>query len=74
MDFLDVNVLDNAWRPDYARHEEIARYLQSLVNGVEAFAIPSLSFSGFLRIVTHPRIFDPPDPVEDVLQFIDQLR
>jgi uncharacterized protein len=27
-----------------------------------------------LRIVTHPRIFDPPDPVEDVLQFVEQLR
>ena len=74
MDFLDVNVLVNAWRPDSARHEEFARYLQSLVNGPEAFAIPSLSFSGLLRIATHPRIFNPPDPVEDVLKFVDQLR
>jgi uncharacterized protein len=74
MDFLDVNVLVNAWRPDSARHEEFARYLQALVNGVEAFAIPLLSVSGLLRIVTHPRIFDPPDAIEDVLKFVDQLR
>lgn len=74
MDCLDVNVLVNAWRPDSARHATFARYLQSLVDGLEAFAIPSLSFSGLLRIATHPRIFDPPDPVNDVLKFIDQLR
>jgi uncharacterized protein len=74
MDFLDVNVLVNAWRPDSERHAEFARYLQSLVDGPEAFAIPSLSLSGLLRIVTHPRIFDPPDPMDDVLKFVDQLR
>jgi toxin-antitoxin system PIN domain toxin len=74
MDFLDVNVLVNAWRPDSARHEEFARYLQSLVNGLEAFAIPSLSFSGLMRIATHPRIFDPPDAINDVLKFVEQLR
>jgi toxin-antitoxin system PIN domain toxin len=74
MDCLDVNVLVNAWRPDSVRHVEFARYVQSLVDGLEAFAIPSLSLSGLLRIVTHPRIFDPPDSVDDILKFVDQLR
>jgi toxin-antitoxin system PIN domain toxin len=30
--------------------------------------------SGFLRIVTHPRIFDPPTPIEPALQFAEALR
>ena len=29
--------------------------------------------SGFLRIVTHPRIFDPPSPVEQALAFVEAL-
>ena len=29
--------------------------------------------SGFLRVVTHPRIFDPPTPLEDALVFVDTL-
>jgi toxin-antitoxin system PIN domain toxin len=74
MDFLDVNVLVNAYRPDAPRHSEFSRYLQTLVDGVEAFGIPSVSLSGLLRITTHPRIFNPPNPLDDVLKFVDQLR
>lgn len=30
--------------------------------------------SGFLRIVTHTRIFDPPSRLQDALAFTEQLR
>jgi toxin-antitoxin system PIN domain toxin len=30
--------------------------------------------SGFLRIVTNPRVFDPPSSVEDALSFADRVR
>ena len=29
--------------------------------------------SGFLRVVTHPRVFSPPSPVDRALQFIDEI-
>ncbi len=30
--------------------------------------------SGFLRVVTHPRVFNEPDSVEDALGFVEGLR
>ncbi len=33
-----------------------------------------LVLSGFLRIVTHPKIFDPPSRLEDALAFVETLR
>lgn len=74
MDFLDVNVLVNAYRGDAAGHSGFAKFVQSLVDGSQPFAIPSVSLSGLLRIATHPRIFKPPSPLEDVLTFVEQLR
>ena len=33
-----------------------------------------LVLSGFARVVTHPRVFDPPVPVAEALAFADALR
>ena len=40
----------------------------------EAFAISDLVLSGFLRIVTHPRIFARPSPFDHALEFADVIR
>jgi len=74
MDLLDVNVLVNAYRRDAPRHRQFAKFIQSLANGVEPFAIPPVVFSGFFRIVTHPRVFSPPSKFGDALKFTEQLR
>jgi toxin-antitoxin system PIN domain toxin len=74
MDVLDVNVLVSAYRGEVPEHSKYFAYVQRLVNGSETFAIPSLSLSALIRITTHPRIFIPPSPIEDVLKFADQLR
>jgi toxin-antitoxin system PIN domain toxin len=74
MDLLDVNVLVNAYRRDAPSHPGFAEFVQSLVSNSQPFAVPSLSFTGLIRIVTHPRIFNPPSPIDDVLKFVEQLR
>jgi toxin-antitoxin system PIN domain toxin len=74
MDFLDVNILVNAFRPDAARHREFLQYVQSLIEADQPFAISSVVFSGFLRIVTHPKIFKYPNELKDARKFSDQLR
>jgi toxin-antitoxin system PIN domain toxin len=74
MDLLDVNILVNAFRRDAPRHSEFLQYIQSLVDGSQPFAIPSVVFSGFFRIVTHPRIFNRPSTFKDALAFAEQLR
>ena len=70
----DVNVLVYAFRDDARNHERYKRWLDELMNGDEAFGTSELVFSGFLRIVTHPRIFNPPDLIETALEFVEQVR
>jgi toxin-antitoxin system PIN domain toxin len=74
MDVLDVNVLVNAYRGESKDHSAFAQFVMSLLNGNKPFAVPSLSLSGLVRIATHPRVFKPPSPIDDVLTFVEQLR
>lgn len=74
MILLDVNVLVDAFRGDQPRHPVIRSWLDGIVDGDAAFGIPELVLSGFLRIVTHPRVFNEPDGIEDALDFAERLR
>lgn len=70
----DVNVLVYAFRPDLAPHALNRRFLLDLLEGDEAFGLSGSVLSGFVRVVTHPRIFETPDPIEDALAFTETLR
>ena len=70
----DVNVLVYAFRGESPRHRDYRAWLESLMNGDAAYGIADLACSGFLRIVTHPRTFDPPAPVALALDFVNRLR
>ncbi|HPG28715.1 MAG TPA: type II toxin-antitoxin system VapC family toxin [Myxococcota bacterium] len=73
MVLLDVNVLVYAFRTDAEQHTAHRAFVESLVEGEEAFGLSSLVLSGFLRIVTHPRIFATPDPLNEALAFVRAL-
>lgn len=70
----DVNILIHAFRTDAPRHERLHGWLEDLVYSDSGFALADLVLSGFLRVVTHPRVFDPPTPLADALQFAEALR
>lgn len=70
----DVNVLIYAFREDAPEHRAYRGWLESVVNGREAFALSELVLSGVLRVLTHPRIFDPPTPLAAAMEFADALR
>lgn len=74
MDCLDVNVLVNAHRRDAADHQKFAKFVRMRSKSREPFAVPSIVFSGFLRIVTHPKIFSPPSTLEEALHFVNSMR
>ena len=74
MILFDVNVLVHAFREDAPRHLEIRRWLEERVYSEGAFGLSDVVLSGFLRVVTHPRVFDPPTPLEDALAFVESLR
>jgi len=71
---VDVNVLVNAFREDSPDHLPFRSWLTELVNSEIPFGVADLVLSGFLRITTHPKIFDPPSPLEDALRFVEILR
>ena len=70
----DVNVLVYVHREEAPDHRAFSQWWQDLISSDEAVGIADLVLSGFLRIVTHPRIFDPPTPLETALQFVEQIR
>ena len=70
----DVNVLVAAYRDDASEHASCRPWLKAVLGGDEAFAISDLVLSGFLRIVTHPRIFRRPSPPDEALSFANVIR
>ncbi len=69
MQLPDVNVLIYAHREDAPEHERYAAWLQALTTSDEPFALSDTVLSGFLRIVTNPRVFDPATPMDTALAF-----
>ena len=74
MKLVDVNVLVYAHRGEVERHAEYRAWLEELVNGDSEFGMADEILSGFLRVTTHPRIFNPPTPLDKALQFADAIR
>lgn len=70
----DVNILVYAFRPDATDHERYRDWLQDLVDGPAAFGCSDVVLSGFLRIVTHPRVFASPDSLEAATAFATAVR
>ena len=70
----DVNVLIYAHFEDIvAEHTAYARWLTRLATGSEPFALSVLVLSGFVRIATNHRIFDPPSTLENAFAFVSSL-
>jgi len=69
----DVNVLVYAHREDTPNHTAYREWLESVINSDQAYGIADLVLSGFLRVVTHPRVFDPPTELEVALEDLDCL-
>lgn len=70
----DVNVLIYAHREDARDHARYRQWLEDLLNSDARFAVSELVLSGFLRIATHPRIFDPPSTLDEALEFSEIIR
>lgn len=70
----DVNVLVAAYRDDAPEHKSCRPWLENVLGGDEAFAVSDLVLSGFLRIVTHPRVFIHPSPRDEALKFANVIR
>lgn len=74
MILLDVNVLVYAARTDAPRYDEHRRWLDSVVKAEAPFGLSELVLSGVVRILTNPRVFVNPMPLDAALAFVNGLR
>src|SRR5712692_11174363 len=70
----DVNVLVYAHRKDATDHASFRNWLEAVVSSDHAYGMSELVLSGFLRVVTHPRIFKQPTPLRAALAFAAEVR
>lgn len=70
---VDTNVLVLAHRSDSDGHAAAARWLTRAAESEEPWSIPVFCLVEFLRVVTHPRVFDPPSTIEQALGFVESL-
>ena len=69
----DVNVLVYAHREDVPDHGAYRDWLEGAINSAQAYAVSDIVMSGFVRAVTHPRVFREPSSIEDALEFAGQV-
>lgn len=74
MQLCDVNVLVYAFRRDANGHARYRDWLEAAINGAEAYGFAEIILSGFLRVVTNPRVFPKASPLETALTFCEQIR
>lgn len=68
---LDTNLLVYAHREDSPWHEKAYSQISEFAESRSSWAIPWPCLHEFLAIVTHPRIYNPPTPLELAIDQID---
>ncbi len=72
----DVNVLVAASRSDHPYHVPALRYLEAALAEAgpgKPFAVLPMVASGFLRLVTHPKVFHEPTPWQAAIDFLRSI-
>jgi len=70
---LDTNIIVYARREEAPHHREAKALLVDLAQGSKPWAIPWPCIYEFLRVITHPRVFDPPTPMARALADLASL-
>ena len=70
----DVNVIVYAYKREEEHHARYADWLNDVAAGSEPLVLVDLVLTGFLRIVTNPRIYADPTPLGEGLAFVAALR
>jgi uncharacterized protein len=70
---VDTNVLIYAHRSELPQHDAALSALRELAEGAAAWALPVFVLGEFLRVVTHPRLLDPPSTGAQATAALDGL-
>ena len=74
MILMDVNILVYAHREDTGDHPAYRDWVEETINGGGAYGVSELVLSGFIRVVTHPKVFERPTPLAVALDVVNQIR
>ena len=72
----DVNVLVAASRSDHPHHAVAHAWLEQALSAAAsgaAFTVMPMVLASFLRLVTSPKVFQRPTPINDAMAFADAL-
>jgi toxin-antitoxin system PIN domain toxin len=69
----DLNVLISAHRADSPMHDRCRDWLREVFAGDEAFCLCAPVLIGLVRVLTHPRVFRPPDTHDQAFAFVNSL-
>lgn len=72
----DVNVLVAASRSDHPHHRQALAWIRQAISAGDAgdsVEILPMVAAGFLRLVTHPKVFVKPTPIREAIAFVDAL-
>jgi uncharacterized protein len=70
---VDTNVLIYAHRGRFAEHARALAWLKHLAEGALPWAIPVFCLGEFVRVVTHPKVLNPPSTLKQAFSALDAL-
>lgn len=70
---VDSNILVYAHRDETPQHRKALQVLRELATGSEPWVLPWPCIYEFLRVVTHPRVFHPPTPLDEAWRAVESL-
>jgi toxin-antitoxin system PIN domain toxin len=65
---VDANLLVYAHVRSFDQHERAHEWLDQQLNGSAPVGLPWASLLAFLRLVTNPRVFEHPEPMDEAWQ------
>jgi uncharacterized protein len=66
---FDANVLIHAFRSDAPDHERYKVWVESVITGPLDYGVSTQVLAMVIRVCTHPRVFQRPSSLQDVLRF-----
>ena len=70
---VDTNILVYAHREELRQHRAARAKLTAIAEADVPWGIPVFCVTEFVRIVTHPKLFDPPYSADEACRAVDRL-
>ena len=66
----DLNLLVYAYNDGAPHHEPARRWWEDLVNGTERVGVPWVVSTGFVRLMTHPKVLTHPAAATEAVDYV----